>query len=145
MVATSIRRAYSEVDTFLNLIDEESRNKVPEKLREFFKREKDHSYVKDIKSDIPVSNQNFQKETLAIIAFLNLHYWCDDEKEKQRLISIYQKNEDKAKKDIKEKLNFNNNITEYTTKIADKEVAIYKKESKLGNIINKILKFFHLK
>lgn len=76
---------------------------------------------------------------------MNLMYWCDDETEKQRLISIYQKNEDKAKEDIKEKLTFNNNIADYTTKEVIKEVAIYKKESKLENIINKILKFLHLR
>ena len=34
------RKAYSEVDDFIELLEEEDRNKIPKKLRDFFKREK---------------------------------------------------------------------------------------------------------
>ena len=110
MVSLNTRQAYSEIDTFLNLIDEESRNKKPKKLREFFKREKDSNYIKEINPNISVKEQNLKKETLSIIAFLNLQYWCEDEEEKQRLINIYKENEAKYKEKINEKLKFNNVI-----------------------------------
>ena len=54
MASINARQAYSEIDAFLNLIDEESRNKIPEKLRDFFKREKDANYIKEINPNIPV-------------------------------------------------------------------------------------------
>ena len=54
MISNVTRQAYSEIDTFLNLLDEVNRNKVPEKLRELFKREKDPKYIKNINPNIPI-------------------------------------------------------------------------------------------
>ena len=42
------RQSYSEIDEFLNLLDEETRNEIPKKLREIFKNEKDNQYHKEI-------------------------------------------------------------------------------------------------
>ena len=40
------RQVYSEIDEFLSLLDEKTRNEIPTKLRELFKREKDENYKK---------------------------------------------------------------------------------------------------
>ena len=45
-VSINTRQAYSEVDEFLGLISNEHRNKIPKKLREFFREEKDTNYIK---------------------------------------------------------------------------------------------------
>ena len=45
-VSINTRKAYSEIDEFLGLLSEEQRNKIPKKLREFFKEEKDQEYKK---------------------------------------------------------------------------------------------------
>ena len=47
-VSINTRQAYSEVDEFLGLISNEHRNKIPKKLREFFREEKDTNYIKGI-------------------------------------------------------------------------------------------------
>ena len=144
MVSTNIRQAYSEIDTFLDLIDEESRNKIPTKLREFFKKEKDNNYSKEIKPNIPVKNQNLKKETLSIIAFLNLQYWCNDDAERQRLMNVYKENEVKYKDKIDQKLGFNKEIkSEIKEQI--KDITIYEKDSKFKKILNKILNILHLR
>ena len=39
-VTSNTRQAYSEIDEFLNLLTEEQREKIPKKLRDFFKKEK---------------------------------------------------------------------------------------------------------
>ena len=52
------KQAYSEIDEFLDLLDEKKRNEVPSKLREFFKKEKDESYSKGINPNIPIKEQN---------------------------------------------------------------------------------------
>lgn len=104
-VSTKTRQAYSEIDEFLGLLSEEQRNEIPKKLREFFKEEKDNEYVKNIDSNIPIKDQNLQEETLAIIALLNLQYWCKDEEEKKRLQAIYAKNEKEHQDMLYEKYN----------------------------------------
>ena len=45
-ISENIRKAYSEVDVFLNLLPEDKRDKVPENVRKYFKEEKDDSYKK---------------------------------------------------------------------------------------------------
>lgn len=123
------------------------RDKLPIKLYEYIVNNRNVEHICNFDTE-NLNNQKLMTDTVEFISYLNLMYWCDDETEKQRLISIYQKNEDKAKEDIKEKLNFNNNTNNTinnTTKIVDKEVAIYQKETKLKSIINKILKFLQLK
>ena len=62
-------------------------------VRMSFKEEKDKEYKKQIDSEIPIKDQNLKSETLAIIAMLNLQYWCEDEQEKERLKKVYAQNE----------------------------------------------------
>ena len=38
MLSVNTRQAYTEIDNFIELLDEYNRNKVPKKLREFFKK-----------------------------------------------------------------------------------------------------------
>ena len=77
-VSINTRQAYSEVDEFLELISKENRNKIPKKLREFLREEKDINYIKGINLNVPIKNQELKEETLGIIALLNLQYWCED-------------------------------------------------------------------
>lgn len=100
-ISLATRQAYSEIDAFLRVLDDSTVNKIPLKLREFFEREKDKNYIKEISADIPISEQNLKKETLAIIALLNLKYWCEDEEEKARLKKIYEENEKKYQSDLR--------------------------------------------
>lgn len=138
------RQAYSEIDEFLELLSEEQRNEIPKNLREFFKIEKDKEYRKNIDKDIPIKDQNLLKETLAIIASLNLKYWCKDENEKKRLKQIYAKNEKKYKEMLYEKYNPNELFKKKN--IEEKNMKIVKyRESFFKNIINKIISFLHLR
>ena len=147
------RQAYSEIDEFLSLLTKEQINKIPLKLRDLFKEEKDKEYKKQIYSEIPIKDQNLKRETLAIIAMLNLQYWCEDEKEKERLRKIYAQNEKiyqetlqiefnpdnifKNRQDISR--NFNNTDTGSTAIIEFKEKSFLKK------ILDKIKKIFNRK
>ena len=102
------RQAYSEMDEFLGLLSEEQRNEIPKNLRDFFNKEKDKEYFKNIDKNIPIKEQNLKEETLAIIALLNLQYWCKDEEEKKRLQKIYKQNEEKYKNILYENYNPDN-------------------------------------
>ena len=94
-ISINTRQAYSEVAEFLNVISLVNRNQIPLYLIQFFNNEKDENYIKGINPNTPIKEQGLKEETLAIIAWLNLEYICQDENEKLRLKGIYAKNEEK--------------------------------------------------
>lgn len=149
-LSKNTRQAYSEIDEFLGLITEEERNEIPIKLRQFFKQEKDNDYYKSINVNVPIKEQNLKEETLAIIALLNLQYWCKDENEKQRLQEIYAENEKRYQKEIREKYNpenlFKKSISQQEENTVQNEVALVEyKESIFKKLINKIKSIFNIK
>lgn len=151
-VSMQTRQAYSEIDEFLRLLSEKKRNEIPKKLREFFKEEKDQEYFKNIDINIPIKDQNLRKETLAIIALLNLQYWCKDETEKKRLQAIYAQNEKEYQDMLYEKYNPNDIfkkkdeiITENNIETKENMQMVEYKEPIFKKIINKILNLLHLR
>lgn len=151
-ISLNTRQAYSEVAEFLSLLSDEQRNKIPEKLREFFKREKDKEYVKNINTSIPIKDQKLKEETLAIIALLNLQYWCKDEEEKKRLQAIYAHNEQEYQKMLYEVYNPKDifkkkeeTIIENNNEIKKDMQLVKYKEPIFKKIINKIMFFLHLR
>ena len=107
-ISTKTRQAYSEIDEFISLLTIEEQNEIPKKLREFFKEQKDSKYVKNINPNVPIKKQNLLEETLALIAMLNLQYWCKDENEKERLKRVYAENERKYQDELRDKYNPDN-------------------------------------
>ena len=75
--------AYAEIDEILNLLEDDYREKVPKKVRDFFKEEKMKDYHPEIDIEKPLIEQNLKRETMVLLAILNLNYWCENEKEKQ--------------------------------------------------------------
>lgn len=146
-ISDSTRKAYTEVDNFIELLDEYYKNKIPKKLREFFKNEKEEKYIKNIYRNIPIKEQNLLQETLSLIAFLNLQYWCDDEEERKRLRKIYTENEKTAMKQMRLKYDINNIFKERRKEVIEEEtkdnVAMIRyKDSLIQRIVNKIKKIF---
>ena len=148
------RRAYSEVDEFLRLIPEENVNKIPQKVRKLFNEEKDTEYVKNIDPNEDISKQNLMEETLAIIAMLNLKYWCEDEKEKERLIEVYKNNEKKYQdlfqigfdeNEVFKKDKIEVKISEQKQSDVDEKQLMKYNENIFKKMVNYIFKLFHIK
>ena len=93
----------------------------------------------------PIKDQNLMDETLAIIAMLNLKYWCDDE-EKKRLINIYLENERKIRDELKEKYDIERVFKERNSKkelnFQDEKVPDIQRKSFFSELKNRILNFF---
>ena len=146
-ISINTREAYAEVDNFIECLDSYDKNKVPESIRKYLKKEKSKTYNKIIDVNQPIKDQNLKDETLAIIAMLNLKYWCDDEEEKKRLIKIYSKNEDKYQKELREKYGvenlFKNKENQVENQIELNKVICVKKESLFDKIKKSIIKFFN--
>ena len=142
----NIRQAYSEVDEFLTLLTDEQINKIPLKLRSFFKEEKDNEYKKVIDIERPIKEQDLKSETLAIIAFLNLQYWCEDENEKAQLRQTYMENEETYRNFMQEDFNTNDTfdkaVLEKQDKITINNEIVQYKASIIKRIFNKIKDLF---
>lgn len=139
-LSINIRQAYSEIDEFLSLLGDKQRNKVPEYLRELFNKEKDLSYRKIIIPNVDIKQQGLKQETLAIIAWLNLEYWCEDERERQRLKETYDNNEKKYQDLLQTE--FDPNTIFKKELPIKKDTMIKYKENKIKKFIEKVKNMF---
>ena len=139
-IANVTRKAFSEVDSFINLLDTNEQEKIPKNLRNICKNEKDKDYYGKIDFTKSIKNQKLMPETITIIAFLNLKYLCKDEHERKKLEKIYRNNELKYRdKKIKEYNNILNNNNSYDE--IDNSLTSYKK-SFFKRVVSKIKRFF---
>lgn len=144
----SLLKAYSEVDKILSFMEIEYVEKVPKKLREIFRNEKLKDYNPNIDKNIPLNEQNLERKTYAILAMLDLNYWCNSE-EKQELLKAYSNNDKKREEELREKYNpdniFKNKVSKVEkeqTKEETTDLVEYKEESFIKKIINRIKKIF---
>lgn len=146
---SDLTKAYAEVDKILSFMETQYVEKVPRKLREVFKNEKLKEYDPIIKKDILLNEQNLEKKTYAILAMLDINYWCTNEEEKQELISAYSNNDKNREKELRERYNPDNIFKNKTKEIEQEEnteeitsLVKYKEESFIKKLINRIKKFF---
>lgn len=136
--------AYAEIDVILELLEDEYAQRVPQKIREFFKEEKNKDYEPIIKTDISLVEQNLKRETFSILTILELNYWCDSQQEKQELLQELKENEEEYQKELYEKYN-PDNIFKYK-EINEQEPNItlieYKEKSFIIKILDKIKNLF---
>lgn len=146
-----IKMAYCEVDMILGQMEEKYVNKIPSELRKLFKEQKKMDYSPKIKADVPLEEQNLMRKTIAILAMLNLNYWCEDEKEKQDLIQMYSENDRKREEELREKYNPDNLFKKKDIEVEEiestesKELIEYKKENFFKMILRKIFSIFKKK
>lgn len=145
--------AYSEVYEILNLLDKDYKEKVPDKVRTFFKEERLKDYKPEIDTDTPLIDQNLKRETIVLLAILNLNYWCETPEEKQEILYELSQNE-KEKQDLLEEYNPDNlfkkkpnDVVENEDTINIQEVSLveYKKQGLFKRILDKITRFFKKK
>ena len=132
----SLTKAYAEVDKVLSYMESKYVEKIPKKLRELFKNEKEKNYEPNINPKVPLNQQNLQRKTLAILAMLNLSYWCENEEEKQKLLKIYSENDKKKEEEMRKKYNPDNLFKEKNKE--NTQIVEYKKQSFILKILNKI-------
>ena len=147
----NLSKAYAEVLLILSYMEQKYIDMIPKKLLELFNEEKDKNYQPNINPNISLAEQNLQRKTLALLAMLNLNYWCEDEKEKQELIAIYAENDRKKEEELREKYNpdnlFKKKEKEEKVEEPQESTALieYKEEKFFKRLINKIISFFRSK
>ena len=132
MVTKEFAEASAEINEILKYLPTEEVEKIPSKLREFFKEVSSKDYVTNINPNMPLDKQQIKEKTKDIIALIYRNYWCSEEERKeldQKLIE----NDKKFEEELREKYNpdniFKNNVT--TTKKEESEVKEEKIEQSL--------------
>ncbi len=145
----NLLKAYAEVDKILSFMEVKYVEKVPKKMREMFKNEKLQDYEPNIDKNIPLAEQQLERKTLAILAMLNLNYWCENQEEKQELLRAYSDNDKKREEELREKYN-PDNIFKNKNKEQDAEQEIdkitsvveYKEKNLIKKLLDKIKRLF---
>lgn len=136
----TLSKAYAEVDTILSFMEIQFIEKVPKKLRETIKNEKSKEYHPKIDKSIPLDEQNLERKTYAILAMLDLQYWCNTEEEKQEMLSMYANNDKKYQEELRQKYNPDNIFPNRTTEKESTSLVVYPKEGWIKRLINRMKK-----
>lgn len=139
-------KTYSEIIAIINYMPKEYQEKIPEQLLNLFAENQDKTYKIELDKNKELTQYNYGKETRALLAYINLIYWCEKE-EKEILYNQYVENSTKHANEIKEKYslkNLNSNRKIENTQNTVNTLPIEKpKENwirRIINIIKRILK-----
>lgn len=145
------KKSYVEILEILKHMDKVYVDKIPKKLIDFFKENKANDYDFKYNSTVEIGQQKLNDNTLALLAMLNLNYWCDSEEHKKELIKKYTENEQKYQDELREKYNTDNIFKKRKQEkrieegIDQKDVAMIEyKESILKKVINKLKSIFNI-
>ena len=149
----TVKDIYSEVYAILNMLGKEYINKLPNDIYNIIKEEKSTEYNPVYATTVVLDKQDVKKETISIIAFLHLNYWCNEE-EKIKLRELFDENEDKYQEELKqqgeqeveqedEEIQDDNNEIEIGKEFLS--MIVYKEENFAQRIFNKIRKLFSRK
>lgn len=139
--------AYAEVDAILDLLETEAVEKIPLKVREFFKREKDKNYIPKISEDFSeLDNMELMRETICLLTILDINYWCETEEERQFILNKLKDNDRIKEEELRERYNPDNifkSKNKLDNSINNESVALieYKERSIIKRILDKILRF----
>ena len=96
-------RAYAEVDYIISHMNEKYREKVPEKMLNFFHDYKDPNFEVKVDPYVPLQKQGLKRYTLEILALFHLKYWCEDEERKKELYGLMLENQERLESQMREK------------------------------------------
>lgn len=137
--------AHAEVDAILNMLETEAVEKIPLKVREFFKNEKDKKYIPKFSENFfDIDNIELMRETICLLTILDINYWCETEEEKQLILNKLEDNDRIKEEELRERYNpdniFKNKVNE---NINSESVALieYKERSIIKRVFDKIFRF----
>lgn len=96
--------AFREVNEIINIMGENYRKKIPNKLLELLQREEEKEYITKIKKDLPFEEQQISRTALILLNYININYWIQEDKKKE-VRQAYRENEEKYQKVLREKYN----------------------------------------
>lgn len=143
MINKKYKRGISEVLHYLNGINQEDIDKIPDKFKEFLEENKDTEYICtfDYNKSLNEIDGEISDEAKGIIGLIAVNYWCENEEEKITLLKQFNENEKEYQKVLREKYN-PDNLFEQVKKNEDnkdtKDISVLK-ENSMKNIFSRIL------
>lgn len=139
--------AYAELDCIFTQLNANDLSKIPTKVIQYFKENKDENYHCNIDLHIPLEKQSLHLETIRYLCAINYLY-LSDEHEQEELRKIYEEND----KILVEKTDINklfekrkaHNMQKYSSN-SENALTFYEKDSFIKKIINKIRNLFKKK
>ena len=102
MVDIMYQNALAEVEEILQNTEEELVAKIPNKIRQFIKENRNQEYMTNIVNAEPLNRQSILPETQALLALIYRSYWATEEEKKEFAYtdSIELKKEEEAKQNL---------------------------------------------
>ena len=140
MVSAEYSEAISEVLDILQNSDDNIVKRIPQKLIEFWEKNKSLTYIPNLDHNKTIDEMNLKDKTRDIITMIYLEYICDtDEKNDMKKILI--ENEEKYQEELRNKYNpdsiFKKVDTAKKTSTKDFQMIVYKEPFYI-----KIVKYF---
>lgn len=95
--------AYSEVLTILEHMEPEYESRIPKKLIDYFRENREPNYILDLDLSIPLYNNKLNENTKTVLAMLLINFWSNSPEEKQELINLYFENEQNYQAELSKK------------------------------------------
>ena len=93
-----MKYVYSEVYSFVNAMGEEYINKLPKKIYNSIKENRDTSYNPVFRADQELKKGDLSQYAMAIISVFYISYWCNNVEEKNHLKKSFIENSKKKNK-----------------------------------------------
>ena len=104
MITKEFAEASAEINEILGYLPEEYVEKIPVKLKEFFKKVADKEYVSNIDPYKTLDKQDMKPKTKTLLTIIYREYWCTEE-ERAELDKILIENDKKHEAEIRKKYN----------------------------------------
>lgn len=135
-------KTYTEVYVILQTLGDEYITKIPNKLYEHIKNQRNKKSILEIDISKGIEDQEISEQATDFIAYLNLQYWTSEE-EKNKLLEEYRQNDVKYEKELNERYNPDKLFKKQKKQNYQndcQEMVVYKE-----NIFSRIIKFLKRK
>lgn len=148
MVDIMYKNALAEVEEILQNTEEELVTKIPNKIRQFIRENRNQEYIANIRKDRKLNEQEILPETQALLALIYRSYWATEAEKKEfaQRDSMELEREEKAKQDLYSSNIFENRkdkVEEAQKEITD--LVLVKEEKWYQKAWRKLCKLFKRK
>ena len=140
--------AYKEVYEILKAVPQQDLEKIPKKFMAMVEKNmnKEYDFCLDNSIDF-LEEQELMEETNTILAYIFLHYWATED-QREKIEAKFKKDIEKVEQEKRELYDvdvFKNKRQAQENNEQKLEMVVYKKESIITRIFNKIKSFFRNK
>ncbi len=93
-----------EVEAVLERLQDENKQKIPQKVWDFIRNNKDNSYIFKYDDTKPLEEQKLRLDTCSMLMYLNREYLLNEE-EKKKLDIVLRENEQLEEEEKRKKYN----------------------------------------